>query len=142
MGVGFFFLGFDFLLLPMLQYNFKDFYNEIKEKTMSTLRIKGLGGFSEIGASGAQIEILGNINKNLLVDSGIKMVNLKENGTFIRRSEGHSFPDKEIHATLITHGHADHIVNLPNILSRYPSAKVFWTRPTTHIAGKMYESTI
>lgn len=109
---------------------------------MTTLRIKGLGGFSEIGASGAQIEVLGNINKNLLVDSGVKMVNRKENGTFIRRSEGHNFPDKEIHAALITHGHADHVANLPYILSQYPSAKAFMTRPTTQIAGISWKSTV
>lgn len=109
---------------------------------MSTLRIKGLGGFDEIGASGAQIEVLGNINKNLLIDSGIRMINRKINGSFVRRSEGHIFPDTEIHAALITHGHADHAVNLPYILNRFRSAKTLMTRPTFYIAGQMWLNTL
>ena len=110
---------------------------------MPTLRIKGLGGFNEIGASSAQLEFLDNINRNVLIDSGIRMINDRGNrGEFIRKSEGHTPPDVRIDAALITHGHSDHHSNLPQlwpgIMDANSDAKVYMTRPTYHIAGNLW----
>jgi predicted metal-dependent RNase len=117
-------------------------YKGRKEKiAMPSIRITGLGGFDEIGASSMQVEAL-ETGKNLLVDSGIRMINQKRGRILIRHSEGHTMPDKEIHAVLVTHGHADHVVNLPRVLHAYPEAKVFMTRPTFYITGQMLLNTL
>src|SRR3989344_3193788 len=110
---------------------------------MPTIRIKGLGGVDEIGASSAQIEFLGNIKRNALVDSGIRMKSKRgQHGEFVRWSEGHTPPDVRIDAALITHGHSDHDSFLPNlwpeIWKRNPSAKVYMTRPTFYVAGNLW----
>lgn len=109
---------------------------------MPIVRIKGLGGMDEIGASSAQLEFL-SIDKNALVDSGIRMINKRgQNGHFIRRSEGHTAPDVRIDAAVITHGHSDHHSNLPRIwpdvVEASPDAKVYMTKPTFYIAGNLW----
>ncbi len=111
----------------------------------ATLRIKGLGGIDEVGASSNQIEIL-NIDRNLLLDSGIRMINKREpNRELVRRTEGHALPDVQIDAALITHGHSDHHGNLPRlwpgIIDANPDAKVHMTRPTFYIAGNLWLNT-
>ncbi len=110
---------------------------------MSVIRIKGLGGFNEIGASGTQVEIFNGVNKNILVDSGIRMKTIKDSvsGDILHGSDGHNTPDVNIDAVAITHGHADHVGNLPYTLSQFPAAKVFMTRPTLAISSQMWNNT-
>lgn len=110
---------------------------------MANIRIKGLGGFSEVSASSAQAEFLGKINRNALVDSGIRMINKRgRHGEFIRRSEGHVLPDIRIDAAVITHGHSDHNSNLPRlwpgIVEANPDAKAYMTKPTFYIASNLW----
>jgi Cft2 family RNA processing exonuclease len=111
----------------------------------ANLRIKGLGGMDEVGASSAQIEIP-SINRNLLLDSGIRMRNKNgPHGGKIRITEGHLPSDVRIDAILITHGHSDHAgaapTNFLEILKASPNARIFMTKPTFYTAGNLWLNT-
>lgn len=111
---------------------------------MPSVRIKNLGGANEIGASASQIEFLGNINQNALLDAGIRMINKRCDiqGKRITMSRGHADPDVRIDAALITHGHSDHHGNLPylwpGIIDKNPDTKAYMTRPTFFTAGNLW----
>jgi len=108
------------------------------------LEIVGLGGMNEIGASGVLIKTTDNFGntRNILVDSGIRMINEPKDGRLAKRTEGHILPDCPIGAILLTHAHTDHVGNAPVIIKSNPSAKVFMTRPTFYIAGALWLNTL
>ncbi len=112
---------------------------------MAGFKIKGLGGMDEVGASSAQIEIPG-INRNLLIDFGIRMRNKRgPDGARLNSTDGPVAPDAKIDAALITHAHNDHMGELPRIwpgiLRDNPDAKVIMTKPTFYIACQLWLNT-
>lgn len=86
------------------------------------MKIRFLGGASEVGASCTLVEVAG---KRILVDAGVRM------------GEGDPLPDLTalqeggpIDLVLLTHAHTDHIGALPLVHLAYPKVLVLTTAPS------------
>lgn len=86
------------------------------------MRIRFLGGASEVGASSTLVEVAG---KRILVDAGVRM------------GEGDPLPDLTalqesgpIDLVLVTHAHTDHIGALPLVHLAYPKVPFLTTAPS------------
>lgn len=86
------------------------------------MKIRFLGGASEVGASCTLVEVAG---KRILVDAGVRM------------GEGDPLPDLAalqeagpIDLVLLTHAHTDHIGALPLVHLAYPKVPVLTTAPS------------
>ena len=112
-----------------------------RDEMAELIRIKGLGGWNEIGASSTLVQCYDDLGckRNLLIDAGVRMINPPREGKgSVSKSEPHAMPGCTIHAVLLTHAHADHASNVPNIFKENPDADLFATGPTFYIAGQSW----
>lgn len=109
---------------------------------MATVRLKGLGGWNEIGASSTLIQILENINENVLIDAGIRMRSRRVGHEWERWSEPPEEPNVPLKAVGITHGHADHVSWLSYILNKCRQAKVYMSVPTYHVSLQSFANQV
>ncbi|MFC4619107.1 MBL fold metallo-hydrolase [Camelliibacillus cellulosilyticus] len=93
------------------------------------MKVRILGGGSEIGASCLHIEMAGT---SLIIDAGMRM-----HGENVLPAFGmlEHLPRPE--AILVTHAHADHIGALPVLHTLYPDAPIYATPPTRDLMALM-----
>jgi putative mRNA 3-end processing factor len=89
------------------------------------MKLRFLGGVGEVGRSGVLV------NDRLLLDYGMKSDNPPQ------------FPlECEPEAVVVSHGHLDHVGNVPTLLSGDARPPVHWTPPTRELARTLAEDTL
>ncbi|MFT8321989.1 MAG: MBL fold metallo-hydrolase [Bacillus sp. (in: firmicutes)] len=93
------------------------------------MKVRVLGGGSEVGASCLHIEIA---DTSLLIDAGMRM-----HGDDPLPSLGMLEDVEKLDAILVTHAHADHIGALPIVHSLYPHTPIYTMPPTADLMNIM-----
>lgn len=98
-------------------------------------RIKILGGFQEVGANSAYININ---NTGIIIDAGLHPI----------KRDKEAFPkyelikDEPVDFLIITHAHTDHIGALPYLIKLFPHIKILAHKATSYLIDVMIKDTI